>query len=176
MVWNFLQFQLAWFACVLGASAGYASLGALAAVLLAAIHVLRQSERTRESMLVLASAGLGFLLDTFAVRMEWVRFTGAAGVAPLWIVALWLAFATTFNHSLGWLRARLWLAAVLGAFGGPLAYYSGDKLGALELTSSPAAYAGIAANWALAMPLLLQLAVRLRRGSRPAVLASEIVP
>jgi len=39
--------------------------------------------------------------------------------------------ATTLNVSMAWLRGRYALAAIFGAFGGPLAYYSGAKLGAM---------------------------------------------
>jgi NAD(P)-dependent dehydrogenase (short-subunit alcohol dehydrogenase family) len=36
------------------------------------------------------------------------------------------------NGSLSWLRGRYWLGAFLGALGGPVAYYSGHRLGAVN--------------------------------------------
>ena len=53
-------------------------------------------------------------------------------VTPLWMVALWAAFATTLNVSLRALRPHYLLAAVLAAMGAPLAYYAGARLGALQ--------------------------------------------
>ena len=71
------------------------------------------------------------------------------------MLALWINFGTLVNGSLSWLRGRYWLGAFLGAWGGPAAYYSGHRVGAL--TFHPPliihlAVLGIA--WAVAVPLL----------------------
>jgi non-ribosomal peptide synthetase component F len=76
------------------------------------------------------------------------------------MVALWAMFATTLNVSLRALRARPWLAAALGAAGGPLAYYAGARLGALQLADFHAGLAAIAVGWAWLTPLLLASARR----------------
>ncbi|MGB5202220.1 MAG: DUF2878 domain-containing protein, partial [Sedimenticolaceae bacterium] len=84
-----------------------------------------------------------------------------AALAPYWIVAMWMGFATTLNVSLGWLKGRYWLAALFGAVGGPLAYLAGAKLGGITLISSEAALTALALGWATIMPLLMYLAARL---------------
>ena len=85
------------------------------------------------------------------------------GTAPYWIVAIWALFAITLNVSMRALRDRLWLGALLGLVGGPAAYYSGAKLGALTLVQALPALAALALGWALVTPLLLTLALRLER-------------
>ena len=55
----------------------------------------------------------------------------ANGLAPLW-VGLWMQFATIMPFSLRWLSRRYWLSSVLGLVGGPLAYYAGQKAGAVD--------------------------------------------
>ena len=51
-----------------------------------------------------------------------------------------------------------WLASVLGAFGGPLAYYGGHRLGAMQLGSNVAiSLLVIAVEWALVTPALVYL-------------------
>ena len=77
------------------------------------------------------------------------------------MVALWMGFATTLRHSLAWLQPRLILAAALGSIGGPLAYYAGERLGAIRIEDASGAYVGVAAIWAIALPALLHLARRL---------------
>ena len=51
-------------------------------------------------------------------------------VAPDWIWALWLGFAVSFNYCLAWLRPKLLLAALFGAFGGVFSVTVGINFGA----------------------------------------------
>ncbi|WP_259304770.1 DUF2878 domain-containing protein [Thermomonas sp. S9] len=66
---------------------------------------------------------------------------------------------------LGYLRRHLPLAALLGAIGGPLAYWGAARGWGAAHFSDPAWHGLLAlgAGWALAMPLLAWLA---RRGLR----------
>jgi cell division protein FtsW (lipid II flippase) len=89
------------------------------------------------------------------------------GIAPYWMVAMWALFATTLNVSLRWLRPHVGLAALIGAVGGPAAYYAGARLGAIEFTVAGAAMAAIALGWAVLTPLLLRVAARLDGYARP---------
>lgn len=82
-------------------------------------------------------------------------------LSPAWIVALWLAFATTFNVSLRWLQGRHGLSAALGLIGGPLAWFAGSRMGALELSDLKLDLLVIGVGWAVLMPVLLLLARRL---------------
>ena len=90
------------------------------------------------------------------------------GTAPYWIIAMWLLFATTLNVSLKWLRHRPYLAAILGLVAGPAAYYAGYKLGGVQIPDFVSAMAALAAGWALLMPLLIHLSVRLDTASHQA--------
>jgi hypothetical protein len=75
---------------------------------------------------------------------------------------LWINFGTVVNGSLSWLRGRYWLGAFLGAWGGPAAYYSGHRLGALTFQPPVMIHLvilGIA--WAVAVPLLFFLAEKI---------------
>jgi hypothetical protein len=85
-------------------------------------------------------------------------------MAPAWILALWVTFALTFSQSLRYLQSRLWLAALLGLLGGPLAYL-GAARGWHVVTFAEPAWRGLLAlalGWALATPALAWLA---RRGT-----------
>jgi hypothetical protein len=165
---NILQFQIAWFACVLGAAHGRPVLGAGIAITLAALHIVRSRRAAQELGLALFAAMFGFSADTALVQLGVLSFTTGtivAGTAPFWMVALWTSFATTLNVSLTWLGRRLALAALLGAVGGPAAYYAGAQLGAVQLTPPLHALPGVGAMWAIAMPVLLLVARRIARPS-----------
>jgi Protein of unknown function (DUF2878) len=163
-VLNVVLFQVGWFACVLGAAHGLAWAGALSALAIVAWHVARAGEPRRELALVVCAAALGAVFETLLVQSGWIRFGAGVlieGAATYWMVALWALFATTLNVSLRSLRNRAWLAALLGAIGGPVAYYAGARLGALEFVAAGAGLAAIGAGWAVLTPLLLRAALRL---------------
>lgn len=160
---NVVLFQLGWFACVLGAAYGAPFLGTAIGVGIATRHVLRAVRPGKELGLVMIAAAVGIVWDSALVMSGYIAYPNGilvAGFAPVWIVALWGLFATTLNVALRWLHGRMVLCALFGAVGGPLAYYGGAKLGALQLLDLPLALGAQALGWALLMPLLVFLARR----------------
>ena len=133
-LWNFLAYQCAWFAVILGAAHGMPQAGAAVAVLVAAVHLALRRERV-ELQLIAAAFMAGVVVDTVSVISGQVHFASAwpPSWSPFWMLSLWIAFATTLNHSLRWLMTRPLAAAVAGAIGGPLAYLAGARLGALAM-------------------------------------------
>ena len=167
---NVVLFQAGWFACVLGAAHGLPWVGALAAGFIIAWHLARAAQPKQELALVAVAAVLGALFETLLVQVGWVRFdTGVIveDAAPYWMVALWAIFATTLNVSLRSLRPHWWLGALLGAAGGPAAYYAGARLGALEFGAAGGALAAIGIGWAILTPALLSAARRLDGYAQP---------
>jgi hypothetical protein len=74
------------------------------------------------------------------------------------MAALWANFAGTLHLSLDWLRGRYWLASALGACGGPVAYYGGQRLGTLLLGNNAGlSLLVIAVEWAVITPALAYL-------------------
>ncbi len=164
MLANFVLFQYGWFACVLSAAALAPWFGALSAVAVIAIHLWLAPRRHAELALIGAAVILGALWDSLLVAFGWLRYPSgmiAPWLAPYWILALWAIFATTMNVSLRWLRDRTALAALFGALGGPLAFYAGHRLGAVEIADMTTTLAVLAAGWAVLTPALLALARRL---------------
>ena len=160
-IFNLFAYQIAWFACVLGAARDLAWAGAALALVATAVHLALHRD-WRELRLILCASAIGFLVDTILARTDVVVFESTAwsGFAPLWMVSLWMVFATTLNHSLSWLSSRPLLAALAGAIGGPLAYLAGAKLGALSIVMSAPALSLTASLWAVAVALLALLTTR----------------
>ncbi|WP_205743054.1 DUF2878 domain-containing protein [Halioglobus maricola] len=128
-----------------------------------AVHVAIFKPGRAELMLLALVAAGGFLLDQlmFAAGILVV----AAGTAPLWLSALWPAFASTLMHAFAGLREHLWLAALVGGFGGYGSYRLGASLSDVELGSAGVSTAVLLVSWGLLFPLLLVLAGRLERGA-----------
>jgi hypothetical protein len=163
-VTNFVLFQIGWFACVLGSAYSYPWLGTLTAILIVTYHVLRSKYQGQEFMLIILAIAIGGSWDSFLVWVQWIDYNNgmwSENLAPHWIVALWALFATTLNVSLRWMKGR-WLIAVLsGALAGPLAYYAGYRLGAVNFPDMITALFALGIGWAVFMPLLLLLSQRL---------------
>ena len=160
--YDWLAYNAGWCACVLGAANGAAGLGPAAAAPLLAIHLAAAPDRAAETRLVLLAGGLGFAADSALGLLgvfRWSEGHSVAGLAPPWILALWMLFAATLRSSLAFLQGRVPLAAALGAVAGPIAYVGGAKLGAMSLgVSAPSASAVLAALWAALLPALVRLA------------------
>ena len=97
------------------------------------------------------------------VWLNWLQYSSGIlipNTAPYWIVLMWGLFATILNVSLRWLRGRWLIAAIAGGLGGPLAYYGGHRLGALEFGDQNAALIALALGWAVVTPILVALSER----------------
>lgn len=167
MVWNILSLNLAWFACVIAAARGMPELGVASVAVLVAIHVALVPARRRELALIAAMAAFGYVADSIPTLLGLYAFPESAqlgGPSPLWMVALWCNFATAPSVALYWMANRPALSAVLGALGGPLAYFGGMQFGGMlaPLGTVPM-LAAVAVEWAVAMPLIMWAAVRLGR-------------
>ena len=157
---NFIVFQAAWFAAVLGAAHGMPWLGVIAIPLALALHLALSPVWRPELLLALAAAGTGFAFDSILVAagsFSPIPYVFPAPFSSLWMVMLWVNLATTMNVSMGWLRSRYALASIFGAVGGPMAYFSGAKLGAMTRLPDAGGLVGIGIAWAVALPLLYGL-------------------
>ena len=153
-LWNFIAFQIAWFACVLGAGHGDAWLGAIVTAPLLVLHFAFADQRARHAVLMLVTLVCGTLLDALMHALSVYDFAKipVLGLSPLWMQVLWLAFASTFAVSMRWLMYRPKLAIVIGALVGPPTYVAGVQLGALEFPGSRWVSLGaIAAMWMFVM-------------------------
>jgi hypothetical protein len=161
---NFIVFQAAWFITILSASSGMPWYGPVFTLCWVVFHLaLFTEKRNAEINLLLFAAMLGYFFDSLQVTFSVFSFppqTSLGSPSTLWMVALWINLAATLNISLKWLQDKLLLAGLLGAIGGPAAYYAGSKLGALQLHGSWSLMA-IALQWVIAMPLLVWCAQRL---------------
>lgn len=170
---NFVLFQFAWFSSVLGAANDVPAAGSAAVALVVAVHLWVAERPSSELALVAACGVIGALFDSLLVTGGWVAYASgmfAAGIAPYWIITMWMSFATTLNVSLGWMHGRPLLAAVVGLVAGPLTYLAGAKLGGIRLVDEVTALAALGIGWAVMMPLLLNLSRKLDgMSSEPAV-------
>lgn len=170
---NLIGFQLVWMASVGGAAQGWWWAGPAVLVLFAGWQLATTTTRRSDVRLMLFCAVFGLLLDSLWVQASFMRFASPfpdPRLAPIWIVAMWVGFALTVNHSLSGLKPLPWLGAALGLLGGPLAYFAAERAwGAVQIAPSVWPYVWLGVAWALVTPALLWLGdywqVRTKRGA-----------
>lgn len=164
---NFVGFQSVWFLSLFGAGTHRSWLGAIALVAFTVWHFRAVPNPRAEFVIVLVACAVGFVVDTGFIQAHLLAYAEPlpfASVAPYWILGMWVNFALTLNGSMRWLHGRYVLAALLGAIGGPMAYFAGIRLGAAELLASDVVvYGALAAVWAVAVPLLVVATERVNR-------------
>lgn len=160
---SLIGYQLVWFAAVIGARRGLAWPG-IAGMLVYAAAQLGSARHYKADLSLMATAiVLGLLVDGGLIRAGLASYAApwpSTALAPAWILALWATFAMTFTQSLSWLQTRLWIAVLLGAIGGPLAYLSASR-GWHVVSFADPAWRGLlwlSLGWALATPALAWLA------------------
>jgi hypothetical protein len=131
--WNFVLFQIGWFACIIGAANQQVFWPVAGTLLYIAIHIYYSPRPILELKLVLKAALFGVAVDTLVANLGFLSFEDSwpsAYLSPVWMWTLWALVASTINGSLSWLRGRPVLGAVLGAIAGPLSYEAGIRMGA----------------------------------------------
>ena len=161
---SLIAFQVGWFATVLGAAHERAWLGLVVVPAILALHLFLSKDWRRELALAVAVGLLGFVVDSALVSTAVfapIPFVWASPPwSPPWMAMLWVNQAVALNASLAWMRGRYLLGALLGAIGGPLAYLSGAKLGAMLRLPSHHGLLIIGITWAVAFPVLQALAAK----------------
>ena len=151
---NLFGYQAIWCATVYGAANERWWLGHALLLPFAFWQIGRSRWPRADLALVGLAAVLGFVVDSLFAASGWL---------PFWILAMWMAFALTLNHSLAVLKRHVALAVAVGAIGGPLAYWAaGSSFGAVALSNpSWRVLAALALAWAVLVPALATLAGRL---------------
>ena len=160
-----MLYQLGWFACVIGTAWGFQAAGVSLACVFLILHFFLASDRSTQIKLSAVAAILGLILDSLQLGLgvfAFPRGTAVGGLPPLFMSVLWMQFATTFRYCMGWLSGRYVLSAVFGLVGAPIAFYAGERLGAIEfLDPRHISFLVLGLLWSAAVPLLVLLSDRL---------------
>jgi hypothetical protein len=126
---NVALYQAVWFLCVFKENQG-----AVIALTLLIVHLYFSPYRVKDLRMMVFLLAIGALIDGTLYLAGFMTYNVRAMPIPFWLAVVWLALATLPHHSLKWLKGRLVLASLLGALGGPLAYWAGVKAGAASFT------------------------------------------
>lgn len=170
---NYALYQIGWFACILGAAWGWPVAGAALGVTLIGVHVVVSGRTWREELALMGVAlALGLVVEGFQVRSgTYARFTSGtvwAWMSPPWLLVMWAQFATVCRGSLKGVMLVPWRAVLFGAVGGPIAFWAGERLGAVELARPLGeGLLRLGVSWAVALGVLSLVATRRASPSAP---------
>jgi hypothetical protein len=152
---NAAVYQLSWFLAVLGGN-----MGAWFAVGLLLLHLAFSSVRMADIQMMFLLLCIGLIVDGTLHQIGFISFKETGFPIPFWLVIVWLALAITPHHCLSWLKNRMFLSAVFGALGGPIAYWAGARLGAATFNwSLPLSIGTLAVIWAALWPSVMYCSV-----------------
>ena len=157
---NLVLFQIGWFVCVMGGDI-YAVIFTIAALLIHNWLVLSNSVEWKLIGIVVI---VGCLWDMLMAQTGVIHYgdTLLLGI-PLWLVCLWMLFATTFMHGLFWMNRHLPLAVIFAAVLGPASYWLGSNLTDAELgLPLMTSLLIMAVGWAALFPCGIYYAGRLK--------------
>lgn len=149
---NAVFFQLGWFVCVLAGSGAAIVFTTTALVL----HFVFAPVHKHDIVSVAVALFIGLAHDNLLGYFGIVDYTAleTGGLAPLWLTCLWVLMALTLNHALRFFYQRPFLLAIMGAMGGPLAYFGGVELSSVEWGVKPLhGVAVLVVIWLFLLPL-----------------------
>ncbi|MFT5453001.1 MAG: hypothetical protein ACI9N9_002499 [Enterobacterales bacterium] len=133
LIINAISFQVVWFICVQGNNLN----AALATIVMLSLQQLIFKINLKVWPLLIAFSLLGYLGDSVIARLLLIEYSDNLNpLAPLWLLSLWLSFATTLNHSMKWLFKTPYLTICLALFIVPLSYLAGINLSDSTLSGS----------------------------------------
>ncbi len=159
VVINLSLFKFGWLVVVFSAAAGLAEVGAATVALIALVHLIRAHRISNELALLFIAGCIGLAWETLLVQsgvLTYPTSATSAALAPYWIVAMWVLFATTLNVGMKWLRKNLAITAIAGAVCGPLSFVAGQEAGAVNLAENSILVIGL--GWAVLLPAVTLIA------------------
>jgi hypothetical protein len=128
---NAMGFQIVWFVCVQGNDLN----AAVAVVALLVVHLMMFRTDLKILMGLFVFSLVGYIGDGIIAMLFDLDYQGSLDyndnlkfLAPIWLLGLWLGFATTLNHSMQWLFKTPFLTVFIALFLVPVSYFAGISL------------------------------------------------
>lgn len=173
LVFDIVGFQSAWWASALGAGAGYWEPGVAAGAIVIAVQLALSADRRALIAAIATASVLAVVAETGLVASGLVTYAAhwpSLDFSPIWIVVLWMVFATCVPATDRMLGSNAVLKSILvGAVIAPPTYWAGENFAALSFTEPRLIGLGTTAViWMLATPLMILAHRRFSAGTRNA--------
>jgi len=160
LIIDIVGFQATWWAAALGAGAGNWIPGSAVGGFVLLLQMIAAKVRLATFATVVIACVIGLAGETAMIASGLVSYAATwplAGLPPLWLLTLWMVFATCIEATLRMLGDNALLkGALLGAVVAPPTYWAGESFAALSFAEPKwIGLIAIAAIWAIATPIML---------------------
>lgn len=148
---NFLGFQLYWWSCIL-----LQNNAIVFCILLLIAHLYFHNSPWQETKSLVALGLMGFSVDFILALFDWFQFNQTPTyLPPIWLLFLWLGFATNVTTLSSFINAHWLVIALAGGLFAPLSYLAAAKLNAVTLPFGYfSTWALLVAIWFVLLPTL----------------------
>ena len=133
---NLIFFYLIWWGCILGIRSNFDYVGPILTLVFIVVHLNIVAESRKELILILCCGFLGLIVESLYLYFNFISYEGylisESFMPPLWIVCIWIALATTINHSMVFLKNKWIVTGICGAIFGPICYFAVMKFNILH--------------------------------------------
>ncbi|MBX2867544.1 MAG: DUF2878 domain-containing protein [Acidiferrobacterales bacterium] len=124
IIGNAIIFQGGWILCVLYGN----PVAVVVAAVATAIYLILYRQKSSDLLFIAFVVFSGWLGDSVLGLSGALVYPNGAFYPPLWLVTLWLLFATSLTWCLEWAIKRQMLFVIFCAIGGTLSYVIGVQL------------------------------------------------
>jgi predicted DCC family thiol-disulfide oxidoreductase YuxK len=138
---NYLLYTTGQMVSIYLGSVGFESVACTIIFLSIAAQLLVQFFKNRpvyyqDLLLAIFTLIFGSLFEMFLIAAGLISYGPEFPIiSPPWILGLYPLFSQTLNHAFSFVNHYRWTGFLLGAIGGPLAYWGGESLGVVEVKS-----------------------------------------
>ncbi|HEY7774066.1 MAG TPA: DUF2878 domain-containing protein [Marinagarivorans sp.] len=165
LIANALGFQAMWLiAVIFGDSLTLVAVLLLVLINFFLLYIVYQARFSwrNEVLTIAVCLAIGFFVEWVNLQLGVWSTSVSHALPPLWLLAIWVAFATSLHGSLAFLQDRLVLAAFAGLIFSPLSYFAGAKLSPNYALADPyKSLVIVGVIWFFVMPLLAVLAAKI---------------
>ncbi len=159
IITNAILFNIGWIACVAGGD----KIALLTGLVILTIHFLWVNKDPQEWRIIFTVMSIGIIIDSIWFYSGLMKNADHSLLIPVWLIVLWVIFATTINNCLRWLHGRPALGALVGLIFGPFAYWMGANISTVVI-KEPLIQSMllIGFGWMLMLPSFFILTRRIR--------------
>jgi hypothetical protein len=156
-------FQLAWFSAVIGRESFI-----LVTTALLVVHFLVTPTVLKDVKGAGIIALIGILADSTLSALNIFDFAQQA-LIPVWLILLWLHLGAALPHGFAFMKKlKTWQVCLIGAVAGPVSYFAGFRLGAVELPYGVIISCGLLSLiWLLLLPVFVLIIDRITAFEKP---------
>lgn len=163
VIFALVAFDVLWAVTMFGAGRAWWPVGPVLIAISMLVQLRPSPSPRREALVILVGAAIGAASDALLLSLGQLAYTDPSRVQfAIVFLALWVNFGTTLRPALRWMWHKPLLAALLGGIGGPLAYFAGDRIGAIDLAEPTwRTLLFVSLQYAVLTPLWMLLADRI---------------